>query len=53
MKKTYLKPTMQIVMLRQRSQLLNSSPIDDVQTTGLDPDDEFSVSDEPGSGWSR
>lgn len=53
MKKTYLKPTTQIVMLRQQSQLLNSSLIDEVRTTGLAKEDEFSISDESGSIWSR
>ena len=54
MKKTYLKPTMQVVHLQHQHQLLTGSPLDSVDTN-LGNGDDFTIEDTPaGDGfWGR
>ena len=54
MKKTYLKPTMQVVHLQHQHQLLTGSPLDSVNIN-LDEEDDFEIDDTPaGDGfWGR
>jgi hypothetical protein len=54
MKKTYLKPDMQIVQLLHQHQLLTGSPLDSVDAF-LDEEDDFEIDDTPaGDGfWGR
>ena len=46
MKKTYLKPTMQVVHLQHQHQLLTGSPLDSVDIN-LDKEDDFEIDDTP------
>ena len=54
MKKTYLKPTIQVVHLQHQHQLLTGSPLDSVDAF-LDEEDDFEIDDTPaGDGfWGR
>ncbi len=54
MKREYMKPTMKVVELQHQHQLLAES-ITDVQTTGLDDGDDFTIDDTPASDgfWGR
>jgi hypothetical protein len=51
-RQTYLKPTMNVVILQQQHQLLAYS-ITEIKSTGLDPEDLIGISDDPNSIWSR
>ena len=48
MKKNYMKPVMCVVELQHKTQLLQASPTNRVQTSGLDSGDELEVSQEGG-----
>ena len=48
MKKEYMKPAMCVVELQHKTQLLQASPTNRVQTSGLDSGDELEVSQEGG-----
>ena len=48
MKKDYMKPVMCVVELQHKTQLLQASPTNSVQTTGLDSGEEIGVSDQGG-----
>jgi len=52
MKKTYLKPDMQIVQLQHQHQLLAGSPLDSVNTN-LNEQDNFEIDDTPQGIWGR
>ncbi len=52
MKKTYLKPDMQIVQLLHQHQLLTGSPLDSVDAF-LDEEDDFEIDDTPQDIWGR
>ena len=52
MKKTYLKPDMQIVQLQHHHQLLAGSPLDSVNTN-LDEEDDLEINENPQSSWGR
>ena len=47
-KKQYMPPEIQIVVLQQQN-IICGSPLDDVETNGLD----LSLDEEPKSGWGR
>jgi len=51
MKKTYLKPTMQVVHLQHQHQLLAGS-LTSTSTT-LDPEDDLGIDDTPKDIWGR
>ena len=51
MKKTYLKPDMQIVQLLHHHQLLAGNLTS--TSTNLDPVEEFEIEDRPQSTWGR
>ncbi len=51
MKKTYLKPDMQIVQLLHHHQLLTGSLIS--TSTNLDKEDDFEIDDTPQDIWGR
>ena len=51
MKKTYLKPTMQVVHLQHQHQLLAGSLTS--TSTNLDPVEELEIEDRPQSTWGR
>lgn len=57
MKKTYLKPTMQVVLLQHQHQLLAGSPLSTINTTttNLYGEDEIFIVDDPvgNSFWGR
>ena len=55
MKKNYMKPVMCVVALQHKTQLLQASPTNRVQTSGLDSSDELEVSQEGGGSdiWDR
>ena len=55
MKKNYMKPAMCVVELQHKTQLLQASPTNRVQTSGLDSGDELEVSQEGGGSniWDR
>ena len=46
MKKTYLKPTMQVVLLQHQHQLLVGSPLSTINTTKLSGEDVTTLSGE-------
>ena len=48
MKKEYMKPAMCVVELQHKTQLLQASQTNIVQTSGLDSGDELEVSQEGG-----
>ena len=48
MKKNYMKPVMCVVALQHKTQLLQASQTNRVQTSGLDSGDELEVSQEGG-----
>ena len=48
MKKDYMKPAMRVVELQHKTQLLQASQTNRVQTSGLDSGDELEVSQEGG-----
>ena len=48
MKKNYMKPVMCVVELQHKTQLLQASPTNRVQTSGLDSGDKLEVSQEGG-----
>ena len=48
MKKNYMKPVMCVVALQHKTQLLQASQTNIVQTSGLDSGDELEVSQEGG-----
>ena len=50
-RKDYMKPTMRVVMLQHRHQILAGS----IQSTStnLSSEDDIVISDTPGSGWGR
>ena len=52
-KKEYQKPTMKVVLLRHRTQLMAGSPLGNVSTHGVDPGDEFTIDNTPGTTWGR
>lgn len=52
MKKTYLKPDMQIVQLQHLHQLLAGSPLDSVNTN-LSEEDDLEIDENPQSSWGR
>lgn len=51
MKKTYLKPTIQVVHLQHQHQLLAGSLIS--TSTNLDKEDNFEIDDTPQDIWGR
>ena len=51
MKKTYLKPTMQVVHLQHQHQLLAGSLTS--TSTNLDEEDDFKIDDTPQDIWGR
>ena len=51
MKKTYLKPTMQVVHLQHQHQLLAGSLTS--TSTNLDKEDDFKIDDTPQDIWGR
>ena len=55
MKKNYVKPVMCVVALQHKTQLLQASQTNIVQTSGLDRGDELEVSQEGGGSniWDR
>ena len=55
MKKDYIKPAMCVVELQHKTQLLQASQTNRVQTSGLDSGDEIGVSDQGGGSniWDR
>ncbi len=55
MKKEYMKPAMYVVELQHKTQLLQASQTNKVQTSGLDSDDEIDVSNQGGGSniWDR
>ena len=55
MKKEYMKPAMCVVELQHKTQLLQASQANRVQTTGLDSGEEIGVSDQGVSSniWDR
>ena len=55
MKKNYMKPVMCVVALQHKTQLLQASQTNIVQTAGLDRGDELEVSQEGGGSkiWDR
>ena len=55
MKKNYMKPVMCVVELQHKTQLLQASQTNIVQTSGLDSGDELEVSQEGGGSniWDR
>ena len=55
MKKNYMKPVMCVVALQHKTQLLQASQTNRVQTAGLDSGDELEVSQEGGGSniWDR
>ena len=55
MKKDYMKPVMCVVALQHKTQLLQASQTNSVQTSGLDRGDELEVSQEGGGSniWDR
>ncbi len=55
MKKNYMKPAMCVVELQHKTQLLQASQTNIVQTSGLDSGDELEVSQEGGGSniWDR
>ena len=55
MKKDYCKPTMNVVKIQHKCQILAGSNRTRVQTTGLDDGDDFTIDDTPaGDGfWAR
>ena len=55
MKKNYMKPAMCVVALQHKTQLLQASQTNIVQTSGLDIGDELEVSQEGGGSniWVR
>ena len=55
MKKNYMKPVMCVVELQHKTQLLQASQTNSVQTRGLDSGDELEVSQEGGGSniWDR
>jgi hypothetical protein len=54
-KKEYQKPTMKVVQLQQRTMILaGSGGLRSVHNTGFDDtEDEFGISDTPGTTWGR
>lgn len=55
MKKDYMKPAMCVVELQHKTQLLQASQTNIVQTSGLDSGEEIGVSDQGGGSdiWDR
>ena len=55
MKKNYMKPAMCVVELQHKTQLLQASQTNRVQTSGLDRGEEIGVSDQGGDSniWDR
>ena len=55
MKKDYMKPVMCVVELQHKTQLLQASQTNIVQTSGLDSGDKLEVSQEGGGSdiWDR
>ena len=55
MKKEYMKPAMCVAELQHKTQLLQASQTNRVQTNGLDSGDEIGVSDQGGGSniWDR
>ncbi len=55
MKKEYMKPAMCVVELQHKTQLLQASQTNIVQTSGLDSGDKLEVSQEGGGSniWDR
>ena len=55
MKKNYMKPVMCVVALQHKTQLLQASQTNIVQTSGLDSGDKLEVSQEGGGSniWDR
>ena len=55
MKKEYMKPAMCVVELQHKTHLLQASPTNRVQTSGLDSGDVLGVSQEGGGSniWDR
>ena len=55
MKKNYMKPAMCVVELQHKTQLLQASQTNIVQTSGLDSGDKLEVSQEGGGSniWDR
>ena len=55
MKKDYMKPAMCVVELQHKTQLLQASQTNIVQTSGLDSGDKLEVSQEGGGSniWDR
>ena len=51
-KKQYMPPEIQIVVLQQQN-IICGSPLNGVQTSGLNSLDDLSLDEEPKSGWGR
>ena len=47
-----MKPEQRVVLLQHRTMLLSGSPLN-ATSSNLDPEDEFTIDDTPGSSWGR